>query len=140
MLGWLANLVGKGAGATVAPIIDAIGRVGDKWTTSDEERLKLKLLLEKLRQEPQLLQIELNKTEAAHRTIFVAGGRPFIIWVCGCAMAYAYLIQPIASFFLVLNGHPHLPMTNMKELYPALFGILGLSSLRSWEKKEGLTS
>ena len=140
MFGWLANLVGKGAGAAVAPIIDAIGRVGDKWTTSDEERLKLHLLMEKLKQEPQMLQIELNKIEASHRTIFVAGGRPAIIWVCAAAMAYAYLIQPIVSFLLVLNGHPHLPLTNMKELYPALFGILGLSGLRSWEKKNGLTS
>ena len=132
MLGWLGKLVGIGASAAVTPIIDAIGNAIDKVHTSKEDKMKMHLLLEKLRQEPAKLQIELNKIEAAHRTLFVAGGRPFIIWVCGAVMLYGYLIQPIISFFLVYNGHPHLPLTNLKEMYPVLFAILGLSGMRSW--------
>ena len=124
----------------VTPIIDAIGNAIDSVHTSTEEKMQMRLVLEKLRQEPAKLQIELNKIEAAHRTLFVAGGRPFIIWVCGAVMLYGYLMQPIISFFLVYNGHPHLPLTNLKEMYPVLFAILGLSGMRSWEKKEGLTS
>ena len=37
--------------------------------------IKAKLVLQ-----PLLAQIELNKIEAAHRLIFVAGWRPFIGW------------------------------------------------------------
>ena len=47
-----------------------------------------------------LAQLEINKQEAAHRNIFVAGWRPFIGWSCGIAMCYAYIIQPITIFVL----------------------------------------
>ena len=82
-----------------------------------------------------LAQLEINKQEAAHRNIFVAGWRPFIGWSCGFAMCYAYIIQPITVFILAQTGHlVDLPTLDLSEMMPVLLGMLGLGGLRSFEK------
>ena len=82
-----------------------------------------------------LAQLEINKQEAAHRNIFVAGWRPFIGWSCGIAMCYAYIIQPITIFVLAQTGNlVSLPTLNLSEMMPVLLGMLGLGGLRSFEK------
>ena len=82
-----------------------------------------------------LAQLEINKTEAAHRSIFVAGWRPFIGWSCGFALAYTYVVQPIAVFALAQTGYLiDLPTLSMSEMMPVLMGMLGLGGLRTFEK------
>jgi len=82
-----------------------------------------------------IAQLEINKQEAAHRNIFVAGWRPFIGWSCGFAMCYAYIIQPITVFILAQTGHlVDLPTLDLSEMMPVLLGMLGLGGLRSFEK------
>ena len=67
-------------GALAQPI-EAIGNVLDKLFTSDDEKLSRQEALARLAQQPAMAQIEINKIEAAHRSVFVAGWRPFIGWV-----------------------------------------------------------
>ena len=82
-----------------------------------------------------LAQLEINKQEAAHRNIFVAGWRPFIGWSCGIAMCYAYIIQPITIFVLAQTGNlVSLPTLDLSEMMPVLLGMLGLGGLSSFEK------
>jgi len=82
-----------------------------------------------------LAQLDINKTEAAHRSIFVAGWRPFIGWSCGVALSWTYVVMPIAQFVLAQTGHlVDLPAMNMSEMMPVLMGMLGLGGLRSFEK------
>ena len=82
-----------------------------------------------------LAQLEINKQEATHRNIFVAGWRPFIGWSCGIAMCYAYIIQPITIFVLAQTGNlVSLPTLDLSEMMPVLLGMLGLGGLRSFEK------
>ena len=82
-----------------------------------------------------LAQLEISKQEAAHRSIFVAGWRPFIGWSCGFAMCYAYIIQPITVFILAQTGNlVDLPTLDLSEMMPVLLGMLGLGGLRSFEK------
>ena len=82
-----------------------------------------------------LAQLEINKQEAAHRNIFVAGWRQFIGWSCGIAMCYAYIIQPITIFVLAQTGNlVSLPTLDLSEMMPVLLGMLGLGGLRSFEK------
>ncbi|NUO80835.1 hypothetical protein HUU05_12215, partial [candidate division KSB1 bacterium] len=76
----LSNIMGGPA----VDALTAIGNVFDKLFTSDAERAQAKAVLAKIAQEPAILQAEINKIEAAHRSVFVAGWRPFIGWVCGC--------------------------------------------------------
>ena len=63
--------------------VEAVGNVLDALFTSDKERLDKKAVLARIAQQPRLIQGEINKIEAAHKSVFVAGWRPFIGWVCG---------------------------------------------------------
>lgn len=87
-----------------------------------------------------IAQLEINKQEAAHRSVFVAGWRPFIGWTCGIALAYTYVLQPVLIFILAQTGHlVQLPTMNLGEMMPVLMGILGLGGLRSFEKFKGVS-
>ena len=84
-------------------------------------------------------QLEINKTEAAHRSIWVSGWRPFIGWSCGVALAWTYVITPILNFILAQTGHlMDLPAMDMGEMMPVLMGMLGLGGLRTFEKFKGV--
>ena len=86
-----------------------------------------------------LAQLGINKVEAAHRSMFVAGWRPFIGWTCGVALMYTYVLQPILVFGLAQAGYlVVLPKMDLGELMPVLMGMLGLGGLRSWEKVKGV--
>ena len=86
-----------------------------------------------------LAQLGINKVEAAHRSMFVAGWRPFIGWTCGVALMYTYVLQPILVFGLAHSGYlVDLPRMDLGELMPVLMGMFGLGGLRSWEKVKGV--
>jgi hypothetical protein len=84
-------------------------------------------------------QIELNKAESQSQSLFVAGWRPFIGWVCGGAYAYTFVLQPFFVFILNACGVtlPPLPHLDWSELSFVLFGLLGLGAMRTYEKKLG---
>ena len=85
-------------------------------------------------------QLAVNKAEAANASLFVAGWRPFIGWVCGSAFAYKYVVAPILVAVLPLLGVPFvLPAIALDEMLPILFGMLGLGAFRTYEKIKGAT-
>lgn len=73
-----------------------------------------------------LSQLEVNRVEAAHKSLLVAGWRPFIGWTCGLAMFNNYVL---ASWF---HGITHM---DLEVMMPVLLGMLGLGGMRSYEKK-----
>jgi hypothetical protein len=84
-------------------------------------------------------QREINKAEAQSASLFVAGWRPAIGWVCALALGFQYLLRPLFGW---ASGvwWPQLPAlpgldTNLWEL---MFGMLGLGGLRSFEKAKGV--
>ncbi|MEM7569244.1 MAG: 3TM-type holin [Pseudomonadota bacterium] len=118
--------------------VTAIGNVFDKLFTSDEERAHAQIVLTKIAQEPHLLQAEINKIEAAHRSIFVAGWRPFIGWICGLGVFWSFIGHPIFEWIVVLKGldvvPPNIESSNLLEL---VLAMLGLGALRTAEKLTG---
>jgi len=74
-------------------------------------------------------QLDVNKTEAAHKSLFVAGWRPFIGWVCGVSMAFNFIGVPIGVAF----GLTLVPL-ELTVMMPVLMGMLGLGGLRTYEK------
>ena len=78
------------------------------------------------------LQSEINKVEAQHRTIFVAGWRPFIGWVCGVALAYNFVLRDMLIWFIGPEQVP--PALQMEHLMTVLIGMLGLGGMRTFEK------
>ena len=100
-------------------------------------------MAEKQMHEQTMGQLEVNKAEAAHRSIFVAGWRPMGGWVCAAALAYHFIIYPLIVFILVsfqVTGlHPSdLPSFDMDSLMTVLLGMLGLGGLRTYEKAKGV--
>ena len=130
-MGILSGILGK---ASAAPI-EAIGNVLDGLFTSKEEKLDKKIIMQRLAMQPNLAQVELNKVEAQHRSIFVAGWRPFIGWVCGVGLANTFLVNPWLQWYTGSPG-PELPEGIMVDLVIAL---LGLGALRTAEKIQGRT-
>ena len=86
-------------------------------------------------------QLEINKAEAQHRSIFVAGWRPFVGWTCGVALAWHFVLAPFVIFASAYAGIalPDLPTFDMSSLLTVLMGMLGLGGMRSFEKVKGLT-
>jgi hypothetical protein len=85
-------------------------------------------------------QANINAEEAKSSNLFIAGGRPAIVWICATAFGWTYVIQPALTFVLSAIGHPvnNLPALNMSEMMPVLLGILGLGGLRTWEKTQSV--
>ena len=84
-------------------------------------------------------QMEINKTEAAHKSLFVAGWRPAVGWTCCLGMASNFLLIPMANFALALaESEVVVPLLNTGEMMPVLMGMLGLGAMRTYEKKQGV--
>lgn len=78
------------------------------------------------------LQTKINEAEAQHRSVFVAGWRPFIGWVCGIALAYNFVVRDLIIFVL---GEDRVPdPLQMDHLMTVLMGMLGLGAFRTYEK------
>ena len=131
-MSWFSDLIGTGA--AVEPVV-AIGNVIDQLFTSDEEKAAGDLLKQKLAQAPMLAQTEINKVQASHRSTFVAGARPFLMWVCGFGLLFAFVLNPIIEWIVPEQGSPELPLEAMMELTIAM---LGLATLRTVEKLKGV--
>jgi len=122
------------SGQAISEPINAIGNVIDKLFTSDEEKLDKKIILERLIQVPALAQVELNKIEASHKSVFVSGWRPYIGWVCGAGLTFHFIINPIIQW---ITGHAGIPM-QASELIELVIAMLGLSAMRTYEKLKNI--
>ena len=78
------------------------------------------------------IQTKINEIEAKHRSVFVAGWRPFVGWVCGVALAYNFIIRDL--FIWALQPEEVPPALQMEHLMTVLMGMLGLGGLRTFEK------
>lgn len=83
-------------------------------------------------------QQDINKTEAASPSLFVAGWRPAVGWVCVAALAYQYVGRPIIGWGVSAAGYVVPPMPGLDDaLWQLLLGMLGLGGLRTYEKVRG---
>ncbi len=84
-------------------------------------------------------QMEVNKVEATHRSIFVAGWRPFIGWVCGSAFAMHFVIVPLMQLASIYADFtPPILSFDMESLLTVMMGMLGLGGMRTYEKMKGV--
>ena len=121
--------------------IEAVGNVLDALFTSDKERLDKKAVLARIAQQPALVQGEIGKIEASHKSVFVAGWRPFIGWVCGLALFYNFVLRDLMVWGLMLSraDTPPPPVLHIDVLTTILYALLGLGGMRTFEKMQGRT-
>jgi hypothetical protein len=77
-------------------------------------------------------QLAVNAVEAAHKSLFVAGWRPFVGWICGVGLLYNVLISQILAIWFAV------PTVDPSLLTPILMGMLGMGAMRSYEKTKGV--
>lgn len=117
-----------------------IGKIADKLIPDPQAKRQFQLEMEKLAQQADerehqeaMGQLEVNKVEAAHASIFVAGWRPFIGWVLGLGCAMAYVVNPLMQYFGVRGiVYP------IESLITLLAGMMGWSGIRSFDKLKGI--
>lgn len=87
-----------------------------------------------------LAQMDINKADAQGQSPMQRNGRPFVIWVCGVAMAWDTILRPMATFAFVMAGHPVPPMPTLSsdQLYSTMGMLLGLGGMRSFDKLKGV--
>ena len=126
-------------GSLVQPVTGLLDKFIEDKDQKNQLAHEISTMAERHAQELAKGQLEINKAEAQSRNVFVAGWRPFIGWTCGVAMAYNYVIHPILIFTLAqFNYLVAIPALDLSEMMPVLMGMLGLGSLRSFEKYKGI--
>jgi hypothetical protein len=129
----LDKIFGGGTIKEVAGLIDDV-------FTSDEEKANAKIAIEKIQARLKEKQLEINKAEASHRSLFVAGWRPCLGWISALSIGYVYLFQPFIVMILKITGSDVvLPNLDLSQLMPLVLGMLGLGGLRTFEKTKGIT-
>ena len=117
----------------VSGIIEKVVDRIDDFTLDKQEKADLI-------QEINKAQIEVNKVESGHTSIFVAGWRPFVGWTCGIALCYHFVLQPFLVCLCYSFGYPmDLPQFDMNTLTTILLGMLGMSGMRSYAKAKNST-
>jgi Holin of 3TMs, for gene-transfer release len=129
-------------------LLDPIGKIIDKVlpdkAANDAAKAALIQMQVKGELDASLEQVQVDIEEAKNQSVFVAGWRPFVGWVCGAAFAYAFILQPF-SVFVALLFHAKfdpatLPKLDLNTMMPVLLGMLGLAAARTVEKVQGVNS
>lgn len=130
-------------------ILGPVAGLIEKYVPSSSDKAAAQLELLKLQQSSEFqaldaqvklaqAQTDVNKVEAASSSIFIAGWRPAIGWVCGSGLAVQFLVGPLFTWIAALAGHPTaFPQLDMGTLITLLAGMLGLGGLRTMEKLQG---
>ena len=121
----LASLIG--------PATSLLDKVIEDKDEKNRIAFELSTLAERHANELAKGQLEVNKVEAAHKSLFVAGWRPSIGWCCSLGLLYHVLIAPIAGIWI------EVPEIDHSLLMTTMTGMLGLGAMRSYEKTRGVS-
>ena len=123
------DITGIGSVADLANTV--IGKIWPDKTEQEKQQLAAAVMVIQG-------QLDINKAEAASPSVFVAGWRPAIGWVCGAACAWNWVGLPIAKTALLVAGYKlAIAPADISEMMPILMGMLGLGGLRTIEKLNG---
>lgn len=130
-------------------VVEAVGKIVDDVTTSDKERLDAEIELRKIgldqyRVDASLVsgQQDINKIEAQSDDRWKSGWRPGVGWVGVVALFYQFVIYPFlmwgwawfqAKGEIPTNAPPP-PIIDTEALYALLGAMLGIGTMRSYEK------
>jgi len=114
-------------------------KVLDKFIPDPEAKAKAESELRASLMQWDQGQMAVNAAEAGNQSLFVAGWRPFVGWVCGGALLYTYILVPLATAGFAAAGHPlpKLPALD-GNLWELVFGMLGMAGWRTLDKLKGV--
>lgn len=131
-------------------IIGGVVNAADELFTTDEERAKMALEDRRIDAQMQQGQIDINKQEAAHASLFVAGWRPGLGWCATIAFGLLYIPKAIVMTTIwtiqcvtVMQAWEHGTTPPVLPLFPdlgvtdvigLLLALLGMAGIRSFDK------
>ena len=125
----------------IGSVIESVGKVAEHFVTTDKEKMALEIEMRKLDQANDMAQLAVNTEEAKSASVFVSGWRPAIGWTCGLGLLYVSFLLPIAQFAAKMYGYAGtFPEVDTTITMQVLFGMLGLSGMRTYEKTKGVAS
>ena len=134
--------------ALIPALLPALGTLIDRLipdrAAAEKAKLEIEMQLVDSANQAAMAQVEVNKIEAGHATVFVAGWRPFIGWVCGVALALYYIPMFIIGMALwiwaCLEAGQLVPRPELgvAEIIGLVMAMLGLGGLRTLEKLNGV--
>lgn len=127
----------------ISSLVTPVSGLLDKFIEDKDQKAllahEIATIAEKQANEQAKAQIQLNAVEAAHTSLFVAGWRPAVGWVCALAMLLNFILIPFinlglefAELELTIN------LIEMDTMMPVLLGMLGLGGMRTAEKIKGV--
>ena len=120
-------------------LIDPISDILDKFIPDKDLKLKLQHELNQELHKANMAQIEVNKEQAKHGSLFVSGARPAIMWVCCLGLFWSFFLAPLLNWFLAISGTDMpLPAIETDGLLTLTLSLLGLGGYRSFEKYKGV--
>lgn len=135
----IANLVAGLVGPILEPLIDLIPNKNARAEAREKAEAQMVAAMTNLVQG----QLDINKEEAKHASLFVAGWRPAVGWICGISLGWNFVVHPMLLWIaFVLPDIPvdlsTAPQLDTGELMTVLLGMLGLGGLRTYEKRVGV--
>jgi hypothetical protein len=127
----------------VEKLIDPVSSVLDKVIEDKDQKNKLAheiaTMSEKLAAENQKLQAQANIEASKHPSLFVAGARPAILWICALGLFVQFFVMPIAEWVCAI-WYPDVELFEMQTeaLMTLTLSLLGVGGMRSFEKYKGV--
>ena len=118
--------------ALIGPVTGLLDKFIEDKDQKNALAHKLATMADEHAQELAKVQLAVNAVEAAHKSLFVAGWRPFVGWICGVGLLYNVLISQILAIWF------EVPTVDPSLLTPVLMGMLGMGAMRSYEKTKGV--
>jgi hypothetical protein len=131
----------------LVPFGGLLEKVFDRVFPDPEDKAKAQLEVLAMQQKGELAELaaitegdkaqaEVNKVEAASESLFVAGWRPAVGWICAAALFAQYIGAPLLTYIGAnALGWSIPPRMDFSELLTLLFGLLGLGYYRTLDKK-----
>ena len=120
-------------------VIGIAGKVLDKFVEDKDLKKKLDHELRTQIISLDLAQAQANVEQAKHSSVFIAGARPAIMWICAFGLGWQFVFQPIAVWGMAVSGvDVVLPVIETEGLMSLTMALLGLGGMRSFEKSKGI--
>jgi hypothetical protein len=126
--------------ALIGPVTSLVGKFIEDKDQKNKLAHDLATLASRHAQELAKSQIETNKEQAKHPSLFVAGARPAIMWICALGLFTQFFLLPIAEWATAIwMPGVDLPKLNTEGLMTLTLSLLGLGGMRSFEKSKGVS-
>jgi hypothetical protein len=128
--------------ALIAPVSELLGKVIPDVNERAKLAHEIATMSERMAHEQNLLQAQANVESAKSSSMFVAGARPAIMWICALGLFMNFFVVPLLEWgtpiFMPDMPLPKFEQLQSGELMTLTMSLLGLGGMRSWEKKQGV--